>query len=56
MQHAWGKRVKIFVEQKERNKPLRRRSFPREDNIKISIKEEVWKCVNWIHLVQDRDR
>jgi hypothetical protein len=32
---------------------LRRR---RGDNIKIDIKEIVWRCVNWIHLVYGSDQ
>jgi hypothetical protein len=27
-----------------------------EDNIKIDLKKTGWKCVDRIHLVQDRDR
>jgi len=26
-----------------------------KDNIRMDLREVVWKCVDWVNLVQDRD-
>lgn len=40
----------------ERKRLLGRRRRRREDNIKMSPKEVGWKVVDWIHVVQRRNK
>ena len=34
----------------------RPRRYKWEDNIKMDFQEEVWRCMDWIDLAQERDR
>jgi len=36
-------------------KPLRRPRRRWEDNIRMDLREMGWECMDWIHLVQDRE-
>jgi hypothetical protein len=40
----------------EGRRPLRRPRYRWEDNIKIDLTEMEWTGMDWINLVQDRDR
>jgi hypothetical protein len=44
---------KILV---ERKRPLGRPRRGWGDNIRMDLRERVWKGVDWIHLVQDRNQ
>jgi hypothetical protein len=46
----------IFVEKSERRRPLGKHSHRWEDNIIINFRKIVWEIVDWIHLIQDRDK
>jgi hypothetical protein len=37
-------------------KPEGKRPLGSLDNIKISLREIQWDCMDWINLVQDRDQ
>jgi hypothetical protein len=47
---------KTLVGKPEWNRPIGRPRCSRGDNIKMDLKEIVWKVMDWIHLAQDRDR
>jgi hypothetical protein len=36
--------------------PLVRHRYRREENIKVVLKEMVWKGLDWIYLAEDSDR
>jgi hypothetical protein len=40
----------------ERKRPLGKPSCKWEDNIRMYLRKIVWEVVDWIHLVQDRNR
>jgi hypothetical protein len=46
---------RIFVGKPEGKRPLRRPRHRWVDNIKVDLREIEWDCVDWIHMVQDRD-
>jgi ribosome biogenesis protein Nip4 len=46
----------ILVERPEGRRPLGRPRRRWEDNIKMYLREIGFGAVDWIHLVQDRDR
>jgi hypothetical protein len=46
---------RVLVGKPEGKRPLGRPRGRWEDGIKISIRENVWSGVEWIHLAQDRD-
>jgi hypothetical protein len=46
----------IFVGKPEVEKPLRRPRRKWEDDIKMDLRDIVFGDVDWIRLVQDRDR
>jgi hypothetical protein len=56
MWHEWGRRGIILVGNPERKRPLERPRRRWVDNIKIDLGEIGWDGVDWIDLVQDRDR
>jgi len=45
---------KNLVGEPEAKRRLGRRSYRREDNIKIDLREIGWEGVEWIHLAQDK--
>jgi hypothetical protein len=47
---------RILVGRPEGRRPLGRPRRRWEDNIKIDLQEVGWKGVDWIDMVQDRDR
>jgi hypothetical protein len=47
---------KVLVGKPEGKRPLERPRHRREDGIKMNLRETGWEGVEWIHLVQDRDR
>jgi hypothetical protein len=46
----------ILVGRPDRKKPLGRSKHRWEDNSRMDVMEIVWKCVDWIHVAQDRDQ
>jgi hypothetical protein len=46
----------IVVGKPERKSPLGRPNCRWEDNIRIDLREIDWECVDWVHLVRDRDQ
>jgi hypothetical protein len=46
----------VLVGKPEGKRPLGRPRRRWEDGIKMDLRETGWGCVEWIHLVQDRDR
>jgi hypothetical protein len=46
----------ILVGKPKGKRPLGRSMHRWEDNIKMDLREVVWKCVDWIHLAQDKDQ
>jgi hypothetical protein len=46
----------ISVGKPEGKRPLGRRRYRLENNIKMDIKEVVWEGMNWLDLAQNRDR
>jgi hypothetical protein len=47
---------KRLVGNPERKRPLGRARYSWEDNIRMDLRETGWKCVDWLHLAQDRDQ
>jgi len=47
---------RVLVRKPERKRPFGRPGLRWEDNIKMGLKKVVWECMDWIFLVQDRDR
>ena len=47
---------RVLVGKPERKSQLRRHKHRWEDNIKMDLKKVVWECLEWIFLVQGRDR
>ena len=47
---------RVLVGKPERMRPLERPSCRWEDNIKMGLREVRWEGINWIDVVQDRDR
>jgi hypothetical protein len=47
--------VKNLVGKLEWKRPLRRPRSRWQDNVKMNLREIGFGCVDWIHLVQDRD-
>jgi hypothetical protein len=47
---------KVLVGTPERKRPLGRPRHRWEDGIKMDRKEVGWDVVEWIHLVEDRNR
>jgi hypothetical protein len=47
---------KILVRKSDGKKPLDRSRRRWEDNIRMDVREIGWKCVDWMHLVEDRDQ
>jgi hypothetical protein len=46
----------VLVGNPERKRPLERRRYRREHNIKIDLREIGWSVMDWIHVAQDRDQ
>jgi hypothetical protein len=46
----------IFDRKSEWNRPLGRPGRRREDNIGMDIRDIEWEGVDWMHLVEERDR
>jgi hypothetical protein len=53
-----GKRnsCRILVGRAERQRPVGRPGYRREDEIKMVLSEIVWGNLGWIRLAQDRDK
>jgi len=49
-----GNAYKILVENCEKKRPLVRHRW--QGDIKMDLREIGWKCMNWMHLAQDRDQ
>ena len=47
---------RVLVGKLEEKRPLRRPSSRLEDNIKMDLQEVGWRGMEWIDLVQDRDK
>jgi hypothetical protein len=47
---------RVLVEKPEGKRPLRRPRYRWEDNIKMDLQEVGLEGMDWIDLVQDRDR
>jgi len=47
---------KIFIRKTEGNRQLGGSSRRWEHNIRMDLREIGWKCVDWIHLAQDKER
>jgi len=47
---------RVMVGKLEGKRPLRRPSRRWEDNIKMDLQEVGWRGMDWIDLVQDRNR
>jgi hypothetical protein len=47
---------KMFVGKPEGKRPLGKLRCSWEDNIRMDLREIMWKAVDWMHLVQDRDQ
>jgi hypothetical protein len=47
---------RVLVGKPEENRPLERPRFRCEDNIKMDVKEVGGWVMEWIELIQDRDR
>jgi hypothetical protein len=47
---------RVLVGKPEGNRPLGRPSRKWEDNIKADLQKVGYGCMDWIELVQDRDR
>jgi hypothetical protein len=47
---------RVLVGKPEGKRPLGRPRHRWEDNIRTDLQEVGWGCVDWIGLVQDRDR
>jgi hypothetical protein len=46
----------VLVGKPEGKRPFGRPRYRWEDNIRMDLREIVWKGVNWMHLAQDRDQ
>jgi hypothetical protein len=56
---AYGQRrdaYRVLVGKPERMRPLERPNHRWEDSIKMGLREVRWEGINWIDVVQDRDR
>lgn len=49
-------RIKSLVEKTLRERAHGRTGSRLEDNIKIDLRKIGFKCVDWVNVVQDRDR
>jgi ribosome biogenesis protein Nip4 len=49
-------RLQVLVGKHEGKRPLRRPRRRREDNIKMNLQKVGYVVMDWIELVQDRDR
>jgi len=47
---------RVLVEEPERKRPLGRHRRRWEDNIKMDLKEILWKGVEWICRVEDKEK
>jgi hypothetical protein len=47
---------RVLIGKPERRRPLGRPRLRWEDNIKMNLTEVEWGVMDWIDLVQDRDR
>jgi hypothetical protein len=57
MWHAWERNVyKVLMGKPERKRPLGRPRHRWEDGIRMDLRETGWGSVEWIQLIQDRDR
>jgi hypothetical protein len=57
MWHAWERNVyRVFMGKPEEKRPLGRPRHRWEDGIIMDLREIGWRSVEWIQLVQDRDR
>jgi hypothetical protein len=57
MWHAWERKVyKVFVGKPEGRRPLGRPRRRWEDGVRMDLREIGLGGVDWIRLVQDRDR
>jgi hypothetical protein len=45
-----------LIEKSGRKIPVGRPRCRWEDNTGMDVREIIWKCVDWIHLAQDRNR
>jgi hypothetical protein len=46
----------ILFGKPEGKRPLGRRGNRWEDNIRMDLRENVWKGVDWMHLAENRDQ
>jgi hypothetical protein len=51
-----GDIYRVLVGKPEGKRPLGRPNCRQEDNIKMSLQEVGNGCMDWIEMVQDRDR
>jgi hypothetical protein len=59
MWHSWERTKQVYeilVGMPKRRRPLGRQRCRWEDAIRMDLRETGWGAVEWIHLVQDRDR
>jgi hypothetical protein len=57
MWHAWERNVyKVLMGKSEGKRPLGRPRRRWEDGIRMGLRDIGWGSVEWIQLVQDRDR
>ena len=47
---------RVLVGKPERRRPLKRPMVRWEDNIKMYLRKVGWGSIDWIGLIQDRDR
>jgi hypothetical protein len=57
MWHAWERNMyRVLMEKPEGNRPLGRPRRRWEDGFRMDLRETGWGSVEWIQLLQDRDR
>jgi hypothetical protein len=56
MHHAFGRYIQNFTQKTSRERPVGRPRHSWESNIKVGLKNTVYKDVDWIHMAQDRDK